>query len=261
MASPRNYQTQAVIIKEARLGEIDKIITFYTPEFGKLRAVAKGACRPRSKLGGNVAPLTYSLMMLARGRNLDIATQSQNIEAFQELKGDLWRMACGLYILDLVDSFTVENDENRPLFDLLLDSLRWLCQDDDSRVVLRYFELHLLDCLGYRPQLYRCVICNSVIKPVRNFFSFGQGGVLCPDCSEQDITASSISLDALKVLRLWQNCDYATAKRVILKSELASELEQVTQGYTTYLLQRKLKSMDWLHELGRTAVDKSNTRN
>ncbi|GAH50050.1 unnamed protein product, partial [marine sediment metagenome] len=93
MGAPRTYQTHAVVIKEAKIGEVDKIVTIYTPELGKLKAVAKGACRPGSKLGGNVEPLTYSLLMLARGRNLDIVTQSQTIDAFPALKSDLWRMA------------------------------------------------------------------------------------------------------------------------------------------------------------------------
>ncbi len=251
MGAPRTYQTHAVVIKEAKIGEVDKIVTIYTPELGKLKAVAKGACRPGSKLGGNVEPLTYSLLMLARGRNLDIVTQSQTIDAFPALKSDLWRMACGLYILELVDSFTVENNENRRLFDLLLNGLKWLGQSDNTETVLRYFELHLLDYVGYRPQLQRCVICNSSIRPVVNFFGFGQGGILCSNCSQEDPAAHSISVEALKVLRLWQRCDYATARRVVLKSELALELEQVMHGYIKYLLQREVKSIAWLEELKR----------
>jgi len=258
MGAPRSYQTHAVVIKEARIGEVDKILTIYTPELGKLKAVAKGACRPGSKLGGNVEPLTYSLLMLARGRNLDIVTQSQTVDAFPVLKSDLWRMACGLYILELVDVFTMEGNENRRLFGLLLNALNWLCQSDNSEIVLRYFELHLLDYLGYRPQLHRCVICNSSVKPVVNFFGFGQGGILCSNCGQEDPAAHSISVEALKVFRLWQRCDYATARRVVLKSELALELEQVMQGYIRYLLQREVKSIAWLEELKKESIVDNN---
>jgi DNA repair protein RecO (recombination protein O) len=260
MGAPRNYQTYAIVIKETRIGEVDKILSLYTAELGKVKAVAKGACRPGSKLGGNVEPLTYSLLMLARGRNLDIVTQSQTIDAFPALKSDLWRMACGLYILELVDSFTVEHDENRPLFELLLDALNWLCQSDNNETVLRYFELHLLDCLGYRPQLQRCAICNSPIKPAVNFFSFGQGGILCPNCGQEGPAAGPISVEVLKVLRLWQRCDYATARRVVLKSALALELEQVMHGYIEYILQRELKSIAWLDELRKARFDNGHGR-
>ena len=252
MGAPRSYRTQAVIIKQFKLGEADKVLTIYTPEFGKLRAVAKGACRPGSKLGGNVEPLTHSSMMLARGRNLDIVTQSQTVDVFPELKSDLWGMACGLYVLDLVDCFTVENNENRPVFELLLSALKWLGQSGDKEIVLRYFELQLLGYLGYRPELYNCGICGSPIKAVVNVFGFDQGGVLCPRCGGKETASRSLSVDALKTLRLWQDCDYATARRVVLKPQLASELEQVMQGYIRCLLQREVRSVAWLDELRRT---------
>jgi DNA repair protein RecO (recombination protein O) len=261
VGTSRNYQTQGIILKQIKLGEADKIVTVYTPEFGKLKAVAKGACRPGSKLGGNVEPLTYSLMLLAKGRNLDIITQSQTINGFLALKSDLWRMACGFYILELIDSFTVEGGESRPLFDLLLDILNQLSEQRSSETVLRYFELHLLHLLGYRPQLRRCVNCDSSLKPVVNFFIPSKGGLLCPECGSEEahgyeqIEANSltphlpVSVGALKVLRLWQSCDYATARRVRVKPELSRELEQVLQQYIRCILQRELKSLIWLAEL------------
>jgi len=255
VGTPRSYQTQAIVIKQMKVGEFDKLLTIYTPEFGKLKALAKGACRPTSKLGGNVEPLTHSLLFLARGRKLDIITQSQTIDSFLALKSDLWRLSQGFYVLELVDSFTVENSESRPVFDLSLATLHRLCQSNNSEAVLRYFELHFLHHLGYRPQLRQCVACNSPLKPVVNFFSTSQGGILCPDCGFKETKSCPLSVDALKVLRLWQDCDYATAKRVKVKSELSSELEQVLQRYITYLLQREIKSKSWLDELKKSVID------
>jgi DNA repair protein RecO (recombination protein O) len=261
VGTSRSYQTQGIVLRQTKLGEFDKIVTIYTPELGKLQAVAKGACRPKSKLGGNVEPLTYSSMLLAKGRNLDIITQSQTINGFLALKSDLWRMGCGLYILELIDSFTVEGSESRPLFVLLLDVLNQLSEPDSNETVLRYFELHLLHYLGYRPQLHRCVNCDSPLKPIVNFFSLSKGGLLCPHCNAEEnhryeqIEAISLkpslplSVEALKVLRLWQSCDYTTARRVRVKPELSRELERVLCEYTRYILQRDLKSLTWLKEL------------
>ena len=266
MDTPRNYQTQGIILKQTKLGEFDKIVTIYTPEHGKVKAVAKGACRPKSKLGGNVEPLTHSLMLLAKGRNLDIVTQSQTIDGFLALKSDLWRIACGLYLLELIDAFTVEGSEARALFDLLLDVLNQLSKPDSSEAILRYFELHLLHHLGYRPQLYRCVTCNSPLKPVANFFSPGKGGLVCPDCNSQENRSYEqtgptlsepshpISVAALKVLRLWQDCDCVTATRVRMRPELSRELEWVLCDYIRYILQRELKSLTWLRQLKRETV-------
>jgi DNA repair protein RecO (recombination protein O) len=186
--------------------------------------------------------------MLAKGRNLDIITQSQTVDGFLGLKSDLWRISCSFYVSELIDAFTIEGYPNQPLFDLLLSTLRYLCQTD-SETVLRYFELHLLDNLGYRPQLYNCVSCNLPLKPGDTFFSSSQGGVLCSRCNQGEFMSHPVSIDALKVLRLWQDCDYATASRVKVTSELSSELRQLMQEYITHLLQKEVKSMAWLGKL------------
>jgi len=249
MTAPRVYQTEAIVLKRIKLGEADRILTLYTADLGKIKAVAKGTRRPKSKLGGHVELLTHSLLMLARGRNLDIITQAQTIDNFLALKDDLGRISYSLYILELVDSFTAEHIENRRLFSLLLDTLHRLSQAEDGEPVLRYFELHLLDHLGYRPRLQQCAGCSAPLQPVTNFFSSSQGGALCHDCGYQEPIARPLSLNALKVLRLWQECDYATASRVRINSQLSSELEQVLREYIRYLLERQLKSTAWLDKL------------
>ena len=249
MKPHRVYQTEAIIIKRINLGEADRILTLYTPEYGKLKAVAKGSRRPKSKMGGHVELLTHSLLLLARGRNLDIVTQAQTINSFLPLKDNLKPMSCGLYISELVDSFTEEHIENRDIFLLFLDTLHQLSEAKNNDTVLRYFELRLLDHSGYRPQLQKCANCNSPLQPVTNYFSSSQGGVLCPDCSYQEPLALQLSLNALKVLRLWQNCDYATASRVNVNPELDSELEQIMRDYIRYLLEKQVKSTAWLDRL------------
>ena len=183
MKQPRVYQTEAIIIKRINLGEADRILSLYTPRHGKVKAIAKGSRRPRSKLGGHVELLTHSQLLLARGRNLDIITQAQTINTFLPLKDDLKRMSCGLYLAELIDAFTEERGESPELFDLLVTTLQQLTEADNQDTVLRYFELRLLDLTGYRPQLQRCANCDSSLQPGVNYFSPGQGGVLCLDCT------------------------------------------------------------------------------
>lgn len=105
MAS-RSYQIDAIIIKRHKFAEADRLLTLFTADYGKVRAIAKGALRPGSKLGGNVELLTYSRLMLARGRNLDIVTQAQAIDTFLPLRESLELMSCGFYLSELVDTFT-----------------------------------------------------------------------------------------------------------------------------------------------------------
>jgi DNA repair protein RecO (recombination protein O) len=249
MKLPRVYQTEAIIIKRINLGEADRILIIYTPEYGKVKAVAKGSRRTRSKFGGHVELLTHSTLLLARGKSLDIVTQAQTIDTFLSLKEDLKRMSCGLYISELVDAFTEERLESRQLFQLLLETLHQLTESKDNDTVLRYFELQILHLTGYRPQLQKCANCNSSLQPVMNYFSPSQGGVLCPDCAFAEPFALQLSLNALKVLRLWQTCDYASAIRVHINLELASELEQTMRQYIRYRLDRQVKSTAWLDRL------------
>lgn len=245
----RVYQTEAVVIKRINLGEADRILTLYTPELGKLKAIAKGSRRPKSKLGGHVELLTHSLLLIAKGRNLDIITQAQTIDNFLTLKEDLELLSCGFYIAELIDVFTGEDIEDHSIFNLLLSTLQQLTTVKDGENVLRYFELHLLDHLGYRPQLQRCAGCGTALQPETNFFASSQGGVLCRTCGYQEPLARGISLNTLKVLRLWQGCDYATASRVKINSELAAELKSIMREHIKYILERQVKSIAWMDKL------------
>ncbi len=248
MSKPRNYQTEAIVIKKIKLGEADRILTLYTPHLGKIRAVARGVRRPRSKLAGHLELLTHSLVSLARGRNLDTITGSQTINSFLPLKSDLQLTSYGLYATELVDQFTAEHIENYPLFQLLLKTLHCVCLDDNE-LALRYFELHLLNEVGYRPQLQQCVSCHQILEPTTNSFCPSAGGVLCPVCSQSQPVTHPVSVNALKVLRFLQSSDYNTAAKLKMNPELSHQLEMVMRDYLKYLLEREIKSAVWLDNL------------
>jgi DNA repair protein RecO (recombination protein O) len=254
MYKPRTYQTEAIIIKKIKLGEADRILTLYTPHLGKIRAVAKGVRRPRSKLAGHLELLTHSLVSLARGRNLDTITGSQTINSFLPLKSDLQLSSYALYATELVDQFTADHIENYPLFQLLLETLHRLCRGGDNELVLRYFELHLLNEVGYRPQLQQCVSCRQVLAPTTNSFSPSAGGMLCPSCSQNQSMTHPVSVNALKVLRLLQSNDYNTVVKLEMNLELSHQLEEVMRNYLKYLLEREVKSAAWLDTLRSTEL-------
>ncbi len=249
MSKPRTYQTEAIIIKKIKLGEADRILTFYTPHLGKIQGVAKGVRRPRSKMAGHLELLTHSLVSLARGRNLDTVTGSQTINSFLPLKSDLQLTSYALYSIELVEQFTADHIENYPLFQLLLETMHRLCQGNNNELVLRYFELHLLNLIGYRPQLQQCVSCQRLLEPTTNSFCSSAGGMLCPNCSQSQFSTYPLSVNALKVLRFLQSSDYNTARRLKIDSELSRELEAVMRGYLKYLLEREVKSIAWLDTL------------
>jgi len=250
MTAPKVYKTEAIVLKHINVGEADKILTLYTPNLGKFSAIAKGVRRPRSKMGGHLELLTQCSLMLARGQNLDIITQSETISSFLPLRSDLWRTSLALYAAELVDQFTAENMENYPIFKLLLDTLHRLCETKDGELTLRYFELHLLAHLGYQPELHQCLACKSALEPTTNFFSPG-GGVLCPQCRDKEPLSRPISVNVLKVMRFLAGSDYTRASRLRLDPELSRELESLLRQYIRYLLEREVKSVEFLDRLRR----------
>ena len=249
MAEPRYYETEAIIIKKAKLGEADRILTLYTPGYGKIEAVAKGVRRPKSKMAGHLELLTYSHIRLARGRNLDTIIGSQTQDSFMPLKNDLWLTSYGLYVAELINQFTAERDKNPAVFELLLEILRRLSQAEDIEMNLRFFELHLLEAVGYRPQLQECVVCHQELRPVANSFCASAGGILCPNCRYSHPVVFPISVDALKVLRLLQRSGWDMVKRLKISQELSRELKGLLASYIRHLLEREVKAAAWLDSL------------
>ncbi len=249
MTRPRVYKTEAIVLKLANLGEADRLITLYTPNLGKIRAVAKGVRRPKSKLGGHLDLLTQSALLVAQGQNLDVITQSQTIESFLPLRSNLRRVTSAFYIAELVEKFTAEQVENYPIYELLHTNLLWLCETHSCELVLRSFELKLLSHLGYQPEFYQCLACRSPLKPQKNLFSASSGGVLCPDCAVNEPMVRHISVEALKVMRFLLSSDPASASRLRMNRDLSQEVEQVIRWYIRYLLEREVKSIEFLDHL------------
>jgi DNA repair protein RecO (recombination protein O) len=250
MSDPREYKTEAIVIRKTKLGEADSILTFFTPRLGKIQGFAKSLRKTKSKMAGHLEILTHSTVAFSRGRNLDTITGAQTINAFFPLKSDLWLTSCGLYVAELVNQFAAEHQENYPLFQLTLETLQRLCQENNKELTLRYFELHLLESAGYRPQLRECVACHKALEPISNSFSAAAGGMLCPACSPVSHSFSyPLSVNAQKVLRLLQGDDFSSIGRVKIDAELARELETVISGYLKHLLEREVKSAAWLETL------------
>ena len=249
MSTPRTYKTEAVVLKQMPLGEADRILTFYTQDMGKVRAVAKGVRRPKSRLGGHLELLNGVAVSLSQGRDLDVVTEAQVGHSFRGLREDLERLSRGLYVAELVDGFSVERSSSYTLYRLLLDTLGSLETTAQPDLALRHFEVRLLDVCGYRPELNACVDCRSTLEPGDHVFSCAAGGVLCPDCrAGSDDALVPLSLNAMKVLRFFQrHRDYGQAETLQISGRLPREIERVLRTYIRFLLERQLKSADFIH--------------
>lgn len=244
----RLYRTEAVVLRRQDLGEADRLLTLYTPGQGKVRVVAKGVRLPRSRKAGHLELFTRVDVLLARGRELDVVTQAEALDTYEGLRVDLTRFGHAAYAVELVDCFGVE-EENRPLYHLLTETLHRLSRGDAPGLVVHYFELRLLELVGYRPQLFRCVSCAGEVRPEAQFFSGREGGVLCPACGVGRKTAQPISLAALKLLRHLQRSSYAALADLRVRQETEAEVRELMEGYLSHLLERRLHSPAFLKRL------------
>lgn len=242
----RTLRVEAIVLRHSDWGEADRLLTLFTREEGKLRTIAKGVRRLRSRKAGHLQPFTRVKLMLAHGRDLWIVTQAETVAAYLALREDLERIAHASYAVELLDRFTYEEGANRPLFDLLAMTLQRLDEGQLPFTLLRYYELRLLDLLGFRPQLFRCVGCSEGIQPQDQFFSPLLGGVLCPRCGAQDASARPISVNALRFLRHFQRSTYAEASRALIPTPVQQEMETRMQDYLTYYLERGLNTPGFL---------------
>ena len=243
---PRVYSSPAIVLRQRKLGDADKIVTLYTANFGKVDAVAKGVRRLTSRLAGSVEPLSHGSFMLAHGRSLDIITQAQPIETFQPLRDDLGRLSHALYAAELIDRATEERSENFALYRLLLDTLRRLAQNYDQDVVLRFFEMSLLGELGYRPELLQCVICHDPSKDECRYISPSAGGIVCSDCRPPEIVLHGITPHALQVLRVLQFGSFRQVEELQPDAQLGEELERHLRDAFHYALERDVRSASFL---------------
>ena len=249
MAPPRTYRCEGLTLRKASIGEADLVVTVFTAERGKVRAVGKGARRSTSKLVGHLEPLTLSRLSMALGRELDIVSQAEVLDGFAAVKADLTTMTRGLYVAELLDGFGPEDSPSQGLLRLAVNSLRALPDAVEPETPLRYFEFHLLRLTGMLPELYQCVECRREVEPDNHRFSINLGGVLCLRCNPPEAWARPLSLRAMKVLRLMHRGGLAKVAALNLSPALAAELKAILSSTVRYWLGKDIRSNVFLERL------------
>ncbi len=186
------YREEGVVLRTWRLGEADRILSIVTPGQGKVRAVAKGVRRTKSRIGARVEPLSHVSMLCWRGRELDVVNQVEVIDHFRHVRDDLDRMAAAMTMIEIADHLALERHAAPELFALLVGALRTL-ETTPSPLVLAAFCWKLLGLEGVGPVVDRCARCGSVGALVA--FELTEGGLLCPSCRRgRAVTAEMVVL-------------------------------------------------------------------
>jgi DNA repair protein RecO (recombination protein O) len=247
-------RAEVIVLRHTDWGEADRLLVLYSRENGKLRAIAKGIRKIHSRKAGHLEPFTRAAVLLAHGRDFWIVTQAETVDSYPAFKEDLVRLGYASFIVELLDRFTYEEGENRALYQLLVETLKYAASEGDAFNAVLYYQVRLLDLLGFRPLLFECARCGKEIKQQDQFFSALDGGVVCPECSRGLQGGKPVSMRALRILRHYQRSSYEEARRVNIAGVVRSELETLLQYDFTYLLERGLNTPDFLKKVRRAEM-------
>jgi DNA repair protein RecO (recombination protein O) len=250
MPVPRRYTTDAIVLSRFDLGEADRVLTLITPGVGKLKAIAKGVRRPTSRLGGSLEPFAELNVALARGRTFDVVTEVRVGHAWLHLRDSLEPAATAWYLAELADRSLEERHAAEPLYALLRRAYELLDAGMAAGRVARWYEMHLADELGVRPELDRCVECDRVLEADETFrWVPPLGGVLCNRCPGPPATRTGLSLDALKLLKAYQRLDVEALAGLRLPVVVEREVETAMRDFLRHALERDARSLAFLDEV------------
>ncbi len=244
------YRTEAVVLGHRKLGEADKILTLFSPEKGKIHAVARGVCRPRNHLIGGTQLFCYSTFLLMSGKSLDYVGQCEVRESFHRIRGDLDCMAYGLYFAELLRLSTPVEQKNKQLFNFFLKTLYFLQEWDDLEFLSRIYEIKLMCIQGFAPQLSDCAGCGEKVEyNVR--FSPALGGIICPKCYGKDNNSVKISVDTLMMMNRIMHYTYENLKNLDVDKVILVQLKESLRLFIEYHLNQKPKTVMFLNDVER----------
>ncbi len=232
------YRDTGVVLRTYKLRESDRIVVFHTAENGKVRAVAKGVRKTKSKFGARLEPMSHVRLLLYRGRELDIVSQAEAVEPLSPMLSSLDRASQGLAAIEAVDQLSLEREPNPQLYRMVVGVLRTIATAPSPLNVAAFY-WKLLANEGMRPELDRCVRCGETEPDVQFVaFDLNEGGVLCRSCR----SGQSISPGALVILReiLGGRLVHALGRD---ESPITHEVSSLATRALEFHIERRLKAV------------------
>ncbi|OGI20218.1 MAG: DNA repair protein RecO [Candidatus Melainabacteria bacterium RIFCSPHIGHO2_02_FULL_34_12] len=243
------YNDYGIVLTSYSFSEADKILNIYTRNNGLVRAIGKGIKKPTSRFGGKTGQLSCCYFHFAKGKNLDILSDCEQINAFPKLRGDLIRLTYGMLFVEIVSSFAYEMEsESTHIYELLYSALDKLQITEIPDLFSIRFIMEFLSIHGFRPQLETCVSCSKNIsyEGSRDYFPFSSilGGLLCNKCSHS-IDHKKININVLQLLGI---NDELNNIHPIKQEDIRLALELVRE-HTDMRGKNKIKTFDLVFSL------------
>lgn len=248
------HKTPAIVLHCLDYGESDRIVTFYTHDFGKLKGIAKGARRSRKRFANALEPFSScNVVFSQKGRGtLALIEGCHVINHHANIREELKKTLVSSYLIELIDKFTPEGKKNREIFHLLLRFLGLINGGNASEAVIRFFEIRLLKLAGYEPVLDSCLVCRQPLTGNTAYvFITRQGGLKCATCCENNSVSLKVSMGTIKTLLLGKEIDIEKIGRIVLSDQTAQESRDILVGFIRHLIGKEIKSFTVLNEIQR----------
>ncbi len=238
-----------IVIHSFDYGESDRIVTFFTTEYGKIKGIAKGARRSRRRFSNSLDLFCHVRILFfeKEDRSLTRIDQSDVVEFFPALSGDISKMGYGSYFIELVDAMTGEREAHRDVFNLLRVFLSTINSMEPMEEMLRIFEIRLLSLLGYRPNLASCTRCRSPFDRLgKIYFVSDRGGIFCDRCCPTNVSFHGLSVGTIKVLEKSVETDLSKIHRLRFSHNSLTESREILPRFIQRHVNRELRSLQFL---------------
>lgn len=242
-------KSEAIVLRTYNLTESSKIVVLLTPVRGKVRAVAKGVRRAKSKFGSALEPITQieAQVHFKDGRDLQNLSQAVTRESFPAIRSDLSRLGLASVMCELTEQFVQENEESSRPFLLLLLALKTLsAMTKNYGSLLISFYLRVLDVSGLLPEIDQCVSCGRELQS-HSYLDASSGGALCNKCSAG--MGVRVMAGSLKIMRRLLASEWAMLERIRVSESSADEIMGALNAYIFHHTGRELKSAKFLRSV------------
>lgn len=243
-------KTEAIALGRTDYSNSSQIITFYTRDYGKIRALAKGFKRSSGKYSSKAIDLlTYYQILFIRKEHtsLHLLTDAILRDNYPLFRSNLDKYYKASYIAELLNEFTEESDPSEQLFDICLNTLIGISVDEDTTIRLLAFELKMLRILGYLPELGYCVNCKNSIEQISEVhFDAKEGGVLCRKCQGRSKNGIVIPTGAVLIAGRLVNFTLQRLERIRIQSSICIEIEKMLRYYIAFVLNKELNSWKYM---------------
>ena len=247
----RNLIDLAVILKRDNFGEADSIITVFSKNNGKLRILAKGSRKIKSKFVGHLEPFSLVKISLVSGRSFEILTSCEIKKSFYSLKENLNNLPRLNYIFEITNNLTCEELKNPQVFKLITNTLSSGLWKSNPDFLVLFFLINFLKLLGFSPHFDFCLKCNSKDLEAA-YFSYYWGGILCEDCKDSQ-SKRKVDINIIRVLRILQftkhrsfNIDKVGEELSKIDSDLQKRAFNIISGFLIFINEKKPNSLKFL---------------